>query len=422
MRQLSEKYHPLFKRLLPLLIIGMALLLAVILVATKPKAKPVEISEKAWLVGVEAVQLQTLAPTLTLYGKVESLWASQLTAGVAADVLEVKVIDGDRFSQGDVLVVLDDRDAKLRLAQREAELSEADARIASENTRHATNLEALPREQRLLALTRNEVKRLSGLVTKKVGAQSALDTARQAAERQAISLATREQAVAEYEARLAELQAKRTKAEALRDQAALELERCTIRAPFSGRVSQLRVAPGRRVRVGDALLNVYDTAAMVVRAQIPNRHLPTVQASLARDEALRVQGQVDGRQVSASLRSLAGAVAEGSGGVAGIFEIEASADILQQGRFVRLDLVLPESGNLVSLPHEAIYGTDRVYRMDEQNRMRGIRVERVGEMRTADGLTRVLVRADGLKPGERIVTTQLPNAIDGLLVREASDN
>ena len=46
-----------------------------------------------------------------------------------------------------------------------------------------------------------------------------------------------------------------------------------------------------------------------------------------------------------------------------------------------------------------------------------MRVERVGEMRTSEQGTRVLVRSDRLSPGTRVITTQLPNALDGLLVR-----
>jgi hypothetical protein len=52
--------------------------------------------------------------------------------------------------------------------------------------------------------------------------------------------------------------------------------------------------------------------------------------------------------------------------------------------------------------------------------MRGVRVERVGKTRTEDGSTLVLVRSEQLKQGMQVITTQLPNAIDGLLVRQAS--
>lgn len=412
---------PMLRRFLPLLIIGFALLIAAALIATKPKAKPVEVTEKAWLVSVEQAQPASLSPSVTLYGKLESLWPAQLTAGIAADVIEVAVIEGDHFSRGDLLVRLDDRDARLALVQREAELGEIEARIDSEHTRHATDLKALPRERSLLALTRAEVRRLSDLVEKKVSAQSPLDTARQAAERQAISLAAREQAVTDHQARLAELEARRSKAVALRDQAALELERCTVIAPFNGRVARVLVAPGRRARVGDGLVEIYDTDAMVIRAQISNSHLPRVRQAMARGLVVSVEGKVDGQPVSASLRSLAGAVDQGSGGVEGLFELKDAGADLQQGRFVKLYLELPPVDGLVALPHEAVYGSDRVYRMDEQNRMRPIRVERVGEMPVGNGLTRVLVRSPELVLGTPVITTQLPNAIDGLLVRLAGE-
>jgi len=51
--------------------------------------------------------------------------------------------------------------------------------------------------------------------------------------------------------------------------------------------------------------------------------------------------------------------------------------------------------------------------------MRTLQVERVGEQRGLDGSTRVLVRSPELQPGDKIVITQLPNAMDGLRVRVA---
>ena len=59
----------------------------------------------------------------------------------------VAVVEGDRVAKGQVLVRLDDRDARLQLLQREAELRQAEARIAAEQLRHEANLETLPRER-----------------------------------------------------------------------------------------------------------------------------------------------------------------------------------------------------------------------------------------------------------------------------------
>ena len=58
--------------------------------------------------------------------------------------------------------------------------------------------------------------------------------------------------------------------------------------------------------------------------------------------------------------------------------------------------------------------------MDAENRMRAVRVQRVGETDDAEGRARVLVTAPGLVDGTAVVTTQLPNALDGLLVSVVS--
>ena len=406
---------------LPPLILLLAGAAAATLIVSKPKPKPVTVAERAWLVAAETVAARRYRPGVTLYGRIESLWSSQLTAGVAADVREVAVVEGDRVAKGQVLVRLDDRDARLQLLQREAELRQAEARIAAEQLRHEANLETLPRERQLLALTRGEVARLQDLVTKKVGAQSQLDTARQAAEKQAIALSARQQAVDEHPSRLAEVEGVLARAAALRDQAILEVERCEVRAPFNGRIVEVMVSPGRRTRVGDPLVDLFDTDALVLRAQLPARHLPVVRAARAAGEPLIVHGEIDGVSISGELRSLAGEATSGTGGVDGLFTVTTGADEVSQGRFVRLELALPETGGLIALPHEALYGTDRIYTIDEQSRMRPQRVERVGEWRDPDGYIRVLVRAVDLPDGARVVTTQLPAALDGLLVRVAGE-
>ena len=402
---------------LPPLILIFAGHAAAALIATKPRPKPVAVAERAWLVSVETPRPASYSPSVTLYGRVESLWSSELTAGVTADVERVMIVEGDRVERGQLLARLDDRDVSLQLAQREAELQQAEARIASEMTRHAADLEALPREERLLRLTLGEVRRLQDLVEKKVGAQSQLDTARQAAEKQAIALSARQQAVDEHQARLAELDALRARAAALRDQALLEQERCEVRSPFNGRIARVLVAPGRRVRVGDPLLSLYDTDEMVVRAQLPNRHLQQVRAAMAAGEQLLVRGEIDGVVITGRLRSLAAEAGSATGGVDGLFTVTEGAAEVSQGRFVRLELVLPARDGLIALPHEAIYGTDRIYVLDGQSRMRPLSVERVGEVQLDSGEARVLVQAADLPAEANVIVTQLPNALDGLLVR-----
>ncbi len=408
-----------FKPILPILIIGLAILIAAWLILTKPQPQPVAMTEKAWLVKVEAAAPQRHSPDLTLYSSVDSLWSTQLTASVEADVSTVQVIEGDRVAKGQLLVSLDKRDVRLTLQQREADLAEAEANITAEKIRHAANQKSLPREQRLLGLTRNEVTRLQNLVAKQVSAQSSLDNARRAMEQQAIALTNREQAIAEYPSRLAQAKARRTRAAALRDQALLDLQRCQIKAPFDGIIVRQLASPGKRARIGSALVELYDTDALVLRAQIPNRHLATIRQAINDDIPLEVAGTIDGQSILAALRTLSGEVSTGSGGVTALFTLKTPINSLQKGRFVRLNLQLPPQTGLIALPHEAIYGANRIYTVDKQSRMRSIRVERIGDLRIDEDQSRVLIRSNQVTKDMPIIVTQLPNAMDGLLIRQA---
>lgn len=387
--------------LLPILILGAALLIFILLVKTKPVAKPVVITEKAWPVAAQAVAPSRVAPELTLYGRIEAQWDSRLTAAVAADVAEVLVREGDSVAAGDLLVQLDDADVRLRLTQ-------AEARIASEQSRHQANVQALPRERNLLALVRKELERTRDLLSKKLASQSALDGARQAVDRQAIALSAREQSILQHDATMAELQA-------ARDQARLDLARTAIRAPFAGRIAQLLASPGQRVRVGDALVNIYDIDSLLVRAQIPDSQLAQVRDAVAAGAALTVNGELDGRPLRAVLQGLSGEVGQG-GGIAGLFRVQQPDDGVRPGRFVRLTLTLPPRDDLIALPAQALYGLDRIYLIDSEQRLHAQPVRHLGDLRLSDGSSQVLLQAADLPASSSVLTTQLPNAVEGLKV------
>lgn len=404
---------------LPLLILLAAAIVFIYMSKTRPQTAPIAAGEKSWVVNTERVQPAAWSVMLTLYGKVESLWSSILTAGINADVLKVSVMEGDGVHKDEVLILLDDRDAHLLLQQNEADVAQARARISAQQVRHDSDLKILPRERKLLQLNRDEVTRLQDLARKKVSSQSALDNARQLVERQAINVAKLNQSIDEYAPKMAELESSLSRALALQGKAELELARATVKAPFNGHIARMLTAPGQRVRTGDPLLEVFDTDALVFRALIPQRYLAIINHAQQQGHELRVSGTLDGQPLTGKLLNLTAQVNQGSGGVEALFKIQGSVSQLQQGRLLQLKLKLPEQTELIALPHEAIYGTNQVYRVDQEHRLRLLKVERVGETTTGTGESRVLVRSPQLQPGEIILITQLPNAIEGLLVQTA---
>lgn len=383
---------------------------------TRPTPPSANTQERTWNVAVETVRPETLTPTLLLYGRLESPRLTELSASIAADVDTVSALAGSTVKRGTILVQLDDRESVLALAEQEAELAEIKAQMESERERHQNDLQALKHEEELVSLSRKEVERTLQLGRTKAASRSQIDEVRAALARQVIALESRSTAIREYPSRLAALEARLAKARARRDRAALDLSRTRVRAPFSGRVTEVFVASGDRVQPGSSLLSLYDTSTLEIRAQIPSSHLHLVRESLERGVKLTARARLDRREVTARLERLGGQVRPGTGGVDGFFRITQGGSWLELGRILELVLSLPSETAAVALPFEAIYGNNRIFRVRD-GRMAGLEVERLGEFRTAMGGARALVRSSELRLGDRIVVTQLPNATEGLKVR-----
>jgi multidrug efflux pump subunit AcrA (membrane-fusion protein) len=408
------------RRFLPVLILLVGAGGLVALVNSKPHREALEGREKAWIVDVVAVEPGTVTPQLNLYGRVRSPRTANMSAAVDADVRSVDVLEGQYVEAGQIMVVLDDREAKLLRSQRAAEVADVRAQIDNERQRHENDRKALEREEMLLALSRREVKRAQKLARSKVGSESRIDQMRQAEEREALAVDERRFSINEHASRNAQLEARLERAKSLLLRAQLDLNRTRVMAPFAGRVSRVSVSPGDRVRIGDEIVTVYNTSEIEIRAQIPTRHVPHVRDALAAGKTLEAKALVDGRAVRARLDRFTAEVERGGGGADAYFRIVDGGRDLPLGRTVELVVDLPDVHDSVALPYESVYGTSRIYQLDDE-RMRSLEVERVGEQRGADGRTRVLVRSAKLAAGDRIVVTQLPNAMDGLRVKVAEN-
>ncbi|MCG5535751.1 efflux RND transporter periplasmic adaptor subunit [Ectothiorhodospira mobilis] len=408
------------RRLLPLILLGLGVLGFTLLVITRPEQPPRSVAERTWRVTAQEIQPRSLAPRLTLYGHVQSPRSAQLQAAVTADVLRVPAREGRIVDAGADLVILDDRELQLIQGQRDAEVKDLEAQLRALEQAHERDQAALERERTLLQLAQRDLQRARDLQGRDLGSRSAVDDAQRAVEQQALAVANRQLAVNDYPARADQLRARLDRARALAEQARLDLERTHIRAPFRGRIAAVPVAPGERVRSGDPLVTLYDLDALEVRAPIPAAYLPRVRAALEAGLEPGATGRVDGLEIPLVLEDLAGESTGGSAGVEGILRVEGPTDDLPLGRFITVELALPEQPDVVPLPFEALYGMDRVYRI-EDGRMRRISVQRVGEWTDASGEPRILVTGPGLEAGDRIVTTRLPNAMDGLRVTEAGE-
>ncbi len=405
------------KILVAVLILALSGAIAFFLNNTRIPSKPLEVKEKIWTVQVMSAQPQRLHPQLHLYARIESPRTAVLSAAINADVLEMPVREGDFVEKDAVLLRLDQHEAKLMLQQRDADVRDAQAAINSEKQRHANNLAALPREKKLLELTRNAAQRAERLQKQRAASESALEEALQAVERQALTLSHRQLQIEHHAATLQQLEARLKRAQAQLELAHIDLQRTVIKAPFTGIIATLQTAPGERVRVGMSLVSLYDTQVLEARTQIPDRYLEIVFAALAREQPLQATAWSKGISIKLELDRLAGQVQRNSGGTEALFRVTAGATALRLGTFLDLRLQLPAQDAVIAVPYEAIYGSDTLYTLLDE-RMRKQTIERLGDYETAEGEVLSLVRGEAMQAGDHIILTHLPNAMPGLKVRE----
>jgi len=195
---------------------------------------------------------------------------TEVSPQVEGYVVEVLVADNQRVEAGQVLIRLDDADAKANLAQAEANLaalqagvSNVDARAQQEQALVASRAASVAQAQAQAELARQQVDRYGQLAeqgwvsqqrieTERAGVRTAQATVAEAqaalvAEQRAAGVlgSTREQSVASVE-----------QARALVDKARIALERTVIRAPVAGVIGARGVRVGQYVRPGGAILSI----------------------------------------------------------------------------------------------------------------------------------------------------------------------
>jgi len=231
-----------------------------------------------------------------------------VTPQLAGTVTEVKVGGTQQVAAGDVLVVLDDADARIAVAQAEAALAQARqrygqagamadaaaARAAGRTAEIASARSRLAEAEALLARVKGEFDRRqtlagSGAVSnEEIGAARAALASAMAtrdAARTAVAAAQDTARSAAGDAAAAAAMVRGTTlftapdiraAEAALARARLDLDRTVIKAPVAGIVTNRNVQVGQRVAGGAPLMTLVPTTGLFVDANFKESQLKTI--------------------------------------------------------------------------------------------------------------------------------------------------
>lgn len=411
--------------------------------APVPAAVPVEVA---------AVERGDVTRTVEVSGTVTSARIAEIHPKISGRVARVLAQDGDRVAAGQPLVELDATDQRADLAQAEAAVAAAEARLAllqsgarpeerqvvsNAYTQAQNQVKASETQvalaQASLRVAEDNLRRHEQLLREGAIAQAQVDQARlqadqaraqvQAAQTQlevariALDSAAQQRAVVEGGAREEELRAARAQLEQARAVAAHARQRVahmTLRAPFAGRVSGLSATVGDYLVSGDfagrggAVALVYDERAMEVEVKVGERDIGLIRAG--QPAMARLEGAPD-HPVEASVRLISPAADPASRTSTVRLRLKGGA-VAVPGTFARGEIIVERHAGVLLAPRAAVYGSDPAT-------VRVVAEDVVEVRRVTLGLTqgnRVEVRS-GLAAGEQVIVLGPETLAAGAKVR-----
>ncbi|MBE0537388.1 MAG: efflux RND transporter periplasmic adaptor subunit [Phycisphaerae bacterium] len=356
---------------------------------TRPQAQRMKPPREARLVSVETARVEDYATRVTAMGvatPAREVTISPEVSGVITRI-DASVIPGGLIEQGQELFAIDARDYEALVVQRESEVARARLNLKLE----AGNQAVAQAEFRLLEDVIGDED--EELVLRKPHLANAL---------------------AALEAAVAAL-----------DKARLDVKRCTVRAPFNAIIINKYVDVGTRVAPTSPLLRLIGTDEYWVTAAVSMDELGWVElpdADGGEGSAVLISNPAawgpEGRRNGRVLRLLgeveqAGRKAQVLVSVKDPLNVvgEAGRPVLLNGSYVRMAIEGRMLAGAIAVQRAHLRDGDNVWVMNDNDALE-IRKVTIG---FAD--KEVVYVTDGIKGGERIVTTDLPAAVEGMPLR-----
>jgi len=335
--------------------------------------------DNAVLVTVAAVVKKPMPLEIRVIGTAEAESTVAVHAQITGGITSVSFTEGDDVTEGQVLFTLDRRPLEATLQQVEANLAR--------DLAQATN-------------ARTQAGRYQALATRGLVSGQEMQASATAA---------------------AALEASVEADRAAVENARVQLEYATIKAPISGRTGALIVHPGNLVRANDAtpLVVINRIAPMNVSFGIPEGQLPAFKRYLA-ERTLRVEASAPSETapsmghitfIDNSVDATTGTIK-----IKGSFPNEDRR--LWPGQFVNVVVTLKTDPAAVVVPTAAIQAGQQgdfafVVKSDQTVDLRTVIVDRTAGTES--------VVKDGLKPGETVITDGQLRLIAGSRVKVKSD-
>jgi RND family efflux transporter MFP subunit len=381
----------LLRIIAPVIVLVVSIGVVGALSAAKPAPEKKEESQRLISLYVDEVKSDEVIISVQTQGEVRPKTEIDLIPQVSGRIVGISesFAEGAEFNPGETLIKIDDTNYKLAVIRAEARVAEAKVAVQRE-------------------LANAKIKEEHWLDKRTTGEPT--------------PYALNKPQVMEAESKL-------LAAEADLKEAKLNVARTEINVPFLGRVREKSIGIGQYVTAGTTLGRVFSTDIVEIRlpltdAQMEELNLPMgFMADAFNAPVVQFSAHVGNREHAWSGRIVRthASVDQQTRLIYAIAEVEDpyglgsdSGAPLAVGMFVHADIAGVSSQAAMVLPRLALRNADKVYVINDQNRLEIRTVEIISTSEEA-----VLV-SNGVEVGDKVVTSTIPAAVDGMEVRAIS--
>ena len=364
--RLLKKLSPIFearnaKKVVPLSVLGFAILIAWLFKLTQPGIKPAPPSERAWPVSVIPATLTKIVPTRKYYGTIIPAGEIEVRAELTGRILEVNqnFLDGGKINKGALLFSIDPFSFLTRLGERDAELVEARERLAELRIEQSSSKSLLSQNKEQLAIRKRELTRKEKLFRRNTIPEKSLDEARLLLNdtRQRVTTGSRD--VKKLGASIKKQIAAITRGELAVETARRDLSDTKHYAPFDGFLTDVSAAAGRYVTKGEKLARLIQADKLEVKF-----HLGTSQFGQIFDhqgligKPIKIKWRGNQRVVYDGIVSRIESVIDASTGGVSLFARINDLDLrtkLRAGAFVEVFLEGQAFQSVIKIPETAVH-------------------------------------------------------------------
>ena len=353
------------------------------LVARRPPMRERQVVATDPMARVMAVKAEDIAVPIEGFGTVTPEKQIKLVSQVSGKIISVssQLVDGGKFSKGDVLAVIDPADYEIAVTLAKARVQDAESKLLLQ----AQEASVAQSDWKEL----HPGKAIPPLVAK--------------------------------EPQLKTAQANLAAVKAELERANLNLSRTRLTAPFNGRITEKNVDTGQYITPGQSLAVLYSTETAEIVIPLESKHLlwidvPGFTTAGTKGSFVDVRAEVGGKDLSwtGKISRAEGRMDEKTRMINVVVTVDNPYEYyppLAMGLFVKTVIQGKPVKNGIIIPRSALRQGDIVWVVDDAGKISFRQVDIA--LSTYDGL----VVQNGLSNGEKVVVSAIKDVTNGMKVR-----